>query len=327
MSTQRARVVLRYLPASDVLSGVIELGTLAADQSTVESPNADTHLEWRQGIEINGPLLSAFQLVHASALLESDHAPDLPTMVLDLARQLIRSGRGALRPGASAIEQLQARATTESALPLAQLLRPRSTGVTDAMQSRPLPSATSAPRALRMPALLPPSARAEHSDDSTMLAPPATASVDIHPARRDAMALAAALREFATATALLNDRDDDLHRTDTLVRLLRELASVLADGDGHTASPGTTAAARRAIRGGLPLGDTERRRLRWALHAVDERSAWDDAAIELQSLADDLRHAGQPVDRRSSSEHVRRRALQTPRADGGHRPPRAGGPE
>ena len=67
MSAHHARVRLRYRPASDVLSGEIELGTLAADDRVVETTDADIHLEWRPGLAASGMLLSAFQVVHASA--------------------------------------------------------------------------------------------------------------------------------------------------------------------------------------------------------------------------------------------------------------------
>ncbi|MFZ9629371.1 MAG: hypothetical protein ACO3C1_08465 [Ilumatobacteraceae bacterium] len=249
MSARHARVRLRYRPASDVLSGEIELGTLAADDRVVESTDSDVHLEWRPGLAADGLLLSAFQLVHASALIDSAAAQRLPRHVVELSRQLIRSGAGALRPGASAIEQVQARADAEAHLTVQQLLRP-----------------------------------ADQPDPRT---PPTATPADADQARR----VAAAIEHLVSTIERLPGADDDLHRTVEFVRLARELAAVLRDRPGATA-PGTAAAARRAARGGLPLCATERSRLRWALEAVDDASAWPRAVDALTALTADLDRDG-----------------------------------
>lgn len=250
MSARHARVRLRYRPASDVLSGEIELGTLAADERIVESTDADLHLEWRPRLDADGLLLSAFQIVHASALVHGAAVQRLPAHVVDLARQLVRSGAGALRPGASTIEQVQARADAEAHLTVPQLLRPATS---------PDPRGTT----------------------------PSTAPADAGQAHQ----LAAAIEHVATAIERLPGAGDDLHRTDEFVRLARELASVLRDHPGTT-SPGTSAAARRAARGGLPLCATERSRLRRALDAVDDTSSWARAVDALTALAADLDRDG-----------------------------------
>lgn len=242
MTAHHAVVRLRYRPASDVVSGEVELGALADTTTVVESPDADTHLEWRPCRVADGNMLSSFQIVHVSSVLDADTLRRLPPEVASLVRQLVKSGRGALREGASTLEQVQARADTEATLTAGQLLRPT---------SAPLVTGSSV--------------AADH---------------DL------ALAVAAAAHRLATIIAAL-PHPDDLARRDRLVHLLRELADVMRAEPGTT-SPGTAAAARAAVRGGLPLTSSERRRLRWALSALEHPSTWDRGLQTLVSLTEAL---------------------------------------
>lgn len=377
MSARHARLRLRYRPASDVLSGEIELGTLAADHPTVDEPDADLHIEWRPGLDLDGLMLSAFQVVHASALVESESMRRLPPEVVNLARQLIASGRGTLRPGASAIEQVQARADSEAHLTTTQLLRPttapdivppRSTRTPSRAPQRPLiqtrftklaryapmsppsidnfgwlaaESSTSEPRQPDASALdatflaalhdsLPDDAVRDlqrnnllDSDDDELDADDLLDAGDVLDAI-DAANVAAALERVATAIAQVGSADD-LNRSDQLVRLLRELAAVLSDEPGIT-SPGTSAAARRAARGGLGLSNSERARLRWALTALDSPITWQPAITELESLAEQLgtlRPTAAP--RPPKPSPPRSTPRRTPRSPGHRSPPDGAG--
>jgi hypothetical protein len=304
-----------------VLSGEIELGTLAADHRVVEEPDLDTHIEWRPGLDLDGLMLASFQVVHASALVEGDTMRRLPPDVVTLSRQLIATGRGTLRRGASAIEQVQARADAEAHLTVEQLLRP----ATAPELTPPRPTGRNARRASSPPLLQSRLTRPEPGaplDDlrregritgrssagpqfpelEHITLPADVASFTSHAFRADTpderldagdvldaidtSRVAAALERVAAAIAHLGD-SDDLRRADQLVRLLRELAAVLSDEPGNT-SPGTSAAARRAARGGLALSTSERARLRWALTSLDTPATWQPAIAELEALAEQL---------------------------------------
>jgi len=123
VSPRLAQVHLRYRPASDVLSGDVELGTLAADQSVTDTLDADTYFEWRHSTVVDGLVLSSFQILHAAARLDGPPLSMLPAEVLVLARQVIASGTAALRPEATMIERLKAKADTTALLTVDQLLQ------------------------------------------------------------------------------------------------------------------------------------------------------------------------------------------------------------
>lgn len=129
MSDRLAQVRLRYRPASDVLSGEIELSTFAADQPIVDEVDADTYLEWRRCTVVDRPVLAAFQIVHASARPDGPPLDRLPAAVLALSRQLIATGTAALRPDATTFERLRVHADTETTLPVDQLAQPRAATV------------------------------------------------------------------------------------------------------------------------------------------------------------------------------------------------------
>lgn len=126
-------------------------------------------------------------------------------------------------------------------------------------------------------------ARPEHE-----LLPPDTWAV----ARADIDTLVATLARLAD---LLSDAPTtgglEAGRTLALVRLLRELGSVIRTTRGRT-SPGTTAAARRAVRGGVPLTSGERRLLKQALAQLDSQRTWPEARAILQQLADSVAGTG-----------------------------------
>ncbi|MFM7253439.1 MAG: hypothetical protein ACKO27_10295 [Ilumatobacteraceae bacterium] len=147
MSPRLAQVHLRYRPASDVLSGDIELGTLAADQPITENLDADTYFEWRQCTVADGLVLSSFQVLHAAARPDGPPLSLLPAEVRVLARQVIASGTAALRPGATIIERLKVKADTTALLTIDQLLQ-SSAGATAAEPPPPTPAERSQAGAL-----------------------------------------------------------------------------------------------------------------------------------------------------------------------------------
>jgi hypothetical protein len=88
----------------------------------------------------------------------------------------------------------------------------------------------------------------------------------------DALALALSFRALAETLASLPGGADRA-RTQKLLAALAELAATLRTADGLPA-PGATAAARAAIRGGLPLTDSERSVLTELLTMADFPHAW-----------------------------------------------------
>lgn len=76
-------------------------------------------------------------------------------------------------------------------------------------------------------------------------------------------------------------------RSDHLTHALRELASVIASGEGKPA-PGTSAAARSAVRGGIPLTVNEQRKLRNALVLIDTPSNWATVRDDIDQVSSAL---------------------------------------
>lgn len=92
--------------------------------------------------------------------------------------------------------------------------------------------------------------------------------------------------------------DVEAARVAHLVIALRELADAIDDGHGRTA-PGASAAARDAVRGGVPLSRTEQQLLRSALHRIDRPHEWSAVVDDLDSLAAPLDPAPHRTDPRS----------------------------
>lgn len=85
--------------------------------------------------------------------------------------------------------------------------------------------------------------------------------------------------------------DADPAPTTRLTTVLRELASTIG-ASGGLASPGCSAAARVATRGGTPLTAGERTTLATLLGELDNPEQWPNAIEGLQQLTDRLRGGG-----------------------------------
>jgi hypothetical protein len=85
-------------------------------------------------------------------------------------------------------------------------------------------------------------------------------------------------------------------RVNRFTSLARELACTLADHDALPA-PGTSAAVRRTVRGGLPLAPRERHSLLETLRIVDDAQRWPTVVERLNTLARALapRHSDTPA--------------------------------
>jgi hypothetical protein len=107
--------------------------------------------------------------------------------------------------------------------------------------------------------------------------------------QQDALQVARALDHLADALAAAQGTPGSLEseRTVEFSELLRELGAALADHDALPA-PGTSAATRQALRGGLPLTNQERRALLVALTDIDHADRWVLVANALEQLATSL---------------------------------------
>lgn len=126
MTSSRARtaqVRLRYRPASDVLSGDIELGMLAAGDPATESADADTHLRWFPVLG-DGEVLAGFHLVHASAR----SLTALPTALARLVPHLIERGAAELVTCSTPLHRAELRIDSSVRLPVIHLARPSPPG-------------------------------------------------------------------------------------------------------------------------------------------------------------------------------------------------------
>ena len=113
-----ARVVLRYRPGADVLTGSVYVpgGDEAADES-VDTPDADTTLTWRGG------LLASFQLVFAAARTGQGPLP-IPAALWPAADSLIVTALHAVDEVADLGARMRARAEATCEVPVEALARP-----------------------------------------------------------------------------------------------------------------------------------------------------------------------------------------------------------
>ena len=276
MTTRRVLLRLRYRPASDILTGAVELENLPVLETVETSLDADTTVQWARLVDPDTScpdpadtsdtleVLSSFHLIHADALLHSDALPSLPADLLPHLRSVIHSGLAALRADASTLERVQARSEVTVPLSLRQLRRPDEGAVYAPAQWASDPAdRRAASNSLRRlsAALSPPELPTERR------ATPISPSM---PPRRVAAPVAPASR-----------------RSERVAHLIDELASVLETSDGLSA-PGTTAAAALAARLDPDLPDDEREILGQTLRSMSNPSAWRRASRDLDRVTDHL---------------------------------------
>ena len=85
----------------------------------------------------------------------------------------------------------------------------------------------------------------------------------------------------------VGDNHPEAAHTQHFSRLLKELSSTIDAGCGRTA-PGTSSAARAAMRDGVRMTVDERDRLERALTALDDSSSWEWSWLTLHDLADSM---------------------------------------
>lgn len=130
------------------------------------------------------------------------------------------------------------------------------------------------------------------SADSTIEIPETALQMERIPtsergSEHDVRELAAIIEECAVCMRDLATNADPAP-TRALVAALAELSSTLAAGGGLPA-PGASAAARAAVRGGIPLTDSERKSLLVLLQDLDSPRRWAQTRQGLQTLLARLR--------------------------------------
>lgn len=122
------RLLMRYRPGSDVLSGEIHHCMLTPADPVLHQPDADSSYAWVPLLE-GGEVLGAFQLVHAAARLATAGPSELPPAVLTLARRLVRRAtdrfdRCDTTRAVDQLDLLRAVELHDSFVPLTRLRRP-----------------------------------------------------------------------------------------------------------------------------------------------------------------------------------------------------------
>lgn len=246
-----ARVALRYRPGPDVLSATIDLSSLA----DLDGRPGDAVVPL--GTEVEAP--DADTSLHWADMGETMWLSGF-SMVHAAAR--LRTGRlplpaalvDVLTPSLLRMVRTAQEATEHTASPVARLK-----ALAESRVEVPL-------EALR---------RVESLTDG---------------ARPDLVApVSDSLRRLARAVHDRSPVDNELEaiRTDHLSRLLGELSSTISRAHGAPA-PGTSAATRHAVRGGVPLTVGEQRLLEQALDELADPATWGRARTSIERLAEAL---------------------------------------
>ena len=111
----------------------------------------------------------------------------------------------------------------------------------------------------------------------------------------DAASVSEQLWRVATTVGIraAGDGAPEAANTQHLSRLLQELSSTLQFGAGRTA-PGTSSAARDAVRRGVRMTVDEREQVRRALLMLDDPASWQWSARALHELADAMEGSPSP---------------------------------
>ena len=291
MTVRRLMVRLRYRPASDILTGTVELGGLPVLETIETAHDADSTVHWARIVDPDTScpdptdtsdtleVLSSFHLIHARALVRTESLPGLPADLVPHLSAVVQSGLSSLRDDAPTLERVQARAEASVALSLRQLRRPDEGAVYAPAEwsSDPADRRQASASLRRLSSALAFGRRPSH-DQPLLAAGPRSSPTGAPLAFRS---LASAPPPPARAS----------ERSERVARLIDELASVLDTSDGLT-SPGTSAAAALAADDESSLSGGDREILGRALRSMSNPAAWRQASRDLDDLAEHLEHEG-----------------------------------
>ncbi len=270
MKPSTTRMVLRYRPGPDVLTGWIDSDARAGRPQQLD---ADTSLQWHHDpAEADQALLGGFQVLHAHRRERSDGLQVLPEALRQPARALIDGARQQAQSATGATLGLY---ETTIVVPTASLQRRRagdsgshpstSRGSDDVDRGRRV--GTGSATAFRP------------------LGPKRSTSARHHrpngrePAEPVAVALAQALDRLSQVVA-----DGDAGREATaLADTLGELAATIGTAHGRRA-PATSAAARHALAAARGLDLVAAGELAAILVDVDDPSTWTELAPRIEQV-------------------------------------------
>lgn len=263
-----ARLSLRYRPLADVLIGTVEQPAPDASgnhaDEVVEVLDADTRLTWSvvsAGPRAGTAMLTAFELMHARTRWEADGLPMLHASLAARCMHEADQHAAAIQHETDLLTRMSYRGKTALELPL-EWFRRSALAPVPAVPGKQV-DALHVARAL------------EALADGIEVAVARTPRPTFHD-------------EHGQEYAAELDADDTVRRRVIgILHATRELASTLADHEALPA-PGASAAARQALRGGLPLSFRERQALMQALTDVDHAAQWPAVARTIQSIADAL---------------------------------------
>lgn len=266
-----ARLALRYRPLADVLIGMVDpdhppddhrANSGAVVSTRAEALDADARLVWSAPedgeTDARSETLHSFELVHARTRWEAHGLTMLHPGLAEACIAEVRRHTAEMEQQPDAGARLTYRGQSTIELPRVWLARTATT----ASASKPGSQA----HALQVARAL------EAFADGIEYALAHAAPTVFHD-------------EYGNHYAGELDIERTIaERAITMCSAARELACAIADHDALPA-PGTSAAARRAVRGGLPLTAGERRQLLQALSDIDDPSIWPDVASSIQSIA------------------------------------------
>lgn len=288
MTVRRVMVRLRYRPASDILTGTVELDGLPVLETLETAHDADSTLHWARIVDPDTScpdpsdvsdtleVLSSFHLIHARALVRSGALPGLPADLVPHLASVVQSGTSSLRDDATTLERVQARAEAAVALSLRQLRRPDEGALYAPAQwsSDPVERRRASASLRRLSSAL----SSPPPPDAAMPTPAPSPSGFARPSSD--------VRGVARRSVIAHR---PVERSERVARLIDELASVLDTSDG-LAAPGTSAAAALAAADDLSLSNSDREVLGRALRDMASPSAWRRASNDLDGLAEHLEH-------------------------------------
>jgi hypothetical protein len=289
MTVRRLMVRLRYRPASDILTGTVELGGLPVLETLETAHDADSTVHWARIVDPDTScpdpndtsdtleVLSSFHLIHARALVRAGSLPGLPADLVPHLSAVMQSGISSLRDDAPTLERVQARAEASVALSLRQLRRPDEGAVYAPAQwsSDPADRRQASASLRRLSSAL------------SASRPPRLESLPYASPRPSAASAPLAYRSPAPPPPPARSSG----RADRVARLIDELATVLDTSDG-LAAPGTSAAAALAADDEPSLSGDDREILGRALRNMASPTTWRQASNELDVLAEHLEHEG-----------------------------------
>jgi hypothetical protein len=286
MTVRRVMVRLRYRPASDILTGTVELDGLPVLETIETAHDADSTVHWARIVDPDTScpdpndtsdtleVLSSFHLIHARALSQAGSLPGLPAELVTHIESVIRSGLSSLRHDAPTLERVQARSEAAVALSLRQLRRPDEGALyAPAQWSSDPGERRQASASLRRLS-------------SALSSPPPP---DLDESLSSPQWLAASTRRAVRSAPPAPSRATE--RSTRVARLIDELATVLDTSDG-LAAPGTSAAAALAADDDQSLSPGDREILGRALRSMATPTSWHQASRDLDSIAEHLEHEG-----------------------------------